>query len=230
MVSKKPTYNTPPKSYRLTNHPPKGVAPDFWETVNLKEALTSEEREFLDRSAAERYSLAEDIVLHKKMMQVLEMGLKQREAAIASGTLTKDVCGYDSRLDTVGVTHQFAAFLRTPEGEAIFNAGRLDDPSLTEPSTSLILPVPGSEGPVGVRGMCVKKKCKTHQMWGAILAKQVKHSIKELAAQAKEKLDLETRMRSNAAGRFRRKQMENNSVVVFDSSDSEDAEEDVVMG
>lgn len=42
--------------------------------------------------------------------------------------------------------------------------------------------------------------------------------MKELAAQAKEKLDGERRVRDGAAGRFRRRIHEGNSVVVLDES------------
>lgn len=165
----------------------------------------------IEKCATERFRLGQEMVFRKKMLQLIEMGLKQREAAIASGTLTKDVCGYDSRLDTVGVIHQFAAFVQSPEGEAIFEAGRLDSPS--EPAAT-------------AGTMCIKKKCKTHHLWGAILAKTVKHSIKELTAQAQEHVDTETRIRNNAAGRFRRKQLEGNTVRVFDSTDDEEDKDD----
>ncbi|KAK1780524.1 hypothetical protein QBC45DRAFT_408170 [Copromyces sp. CBS 386.78] len=80
--------------------------------------------------------------------------------------------------------------------------------------------------------MCTKKKCKTHSGWMGILSKNVKHTMKELAADAKEKLDTETRVRANAAGRYRRKMKEDNRVVVlYHSSDEEMSEdEDEEMG
>ncbi|KAK3330535.1 hypothetical protein B0H66DRAFT_598067 [Apodospora peruviana] len=218
---------------------PFGVSDDFWDKVDLNEVFTPEERGLLDSSAEERHSLVEEMGLYKKMLQLIEMALKRREAAIAAGKgagMTKDVCGYDTRLDTVCTTHQFAAFLKSPTGQAIFKSGRIDPPELGLPAP-LISPAaplttaenssavtPGAAGSDdGGGGMwCTKKKCKTHHLWGAILAKQVKHTIKELAAQAKEKVDVEERIRNSAAGRFRRKMKENNNVVVFDDSDGDD--------
>ncbi|KAK3363373.1 hypothetical protein B0T25DRAFT_587332 [Lasiosphaeria hispida] len=205
---------------------PFGVSDDFWQTVDLKEALTAEERSILDTSAAERYALGEEIVLCKKMLQLIDMALKRREAAIAAGKGTaKDLCGYDVRLDTVGVSHQFGAFLQSPSGEAIFKAGRLDappPPSSTNPGSTTAA---AENTDPFTAGMCLKKKCKPHVGWSAIMIKSAKHSIKELAAQAREKLAAEARVRDSAAGRFRRKRLENNSVVVYDS---DSAMEDVV--
>ncbi|KAM7209674.1 Set1 complex component spp1 [Naviculisporaceae sp. PSN 640] len=211
-------------NWRLGDEP-FGVEDNFWETVDPSVALTQEESDLIEKCATERFRLSQEMVLRKKMLQLLEMGLKQREAAIASGTLTKDVCGYDTRLNTVGVVHQFAAFISSPEGEAIFEAGRLESPL-------------SSEQPAGTTTagtMCIKKKCRPHNGWGAILAKNVKHSIKELTVQAQEHVHTETRIRNNAAGRFRRKQLEGNTVRVFDSPDDEvygddGAVKDVEMG
>ncbi|KAM7222818.1 hypothetical protein V8F06_001716 [Rhypophila decipiens] len=201
---------------------PFDIEPDFWQKVDLKVVLTQEERDILETSAAERYSKGEEISFRKKMLQIIEMGLKQREAAIANGTLPKDVCGYDTRLDTVGATAQFIAFAKSPEGEAILSAGRFEPPV----RTSLHLTSVEPDATKGV--MCVKKKCKTHQMWGAILTKNVKHLIRVLASEAKEHLDAETRLKENAAGRYLRSQLENNIVTRFDSTDDdEDSDEEV---
>ncbi|KAK3694799.1 hypothetical protein B0T22DRAFT_437850 [Podospora appendiculata] len=211
--------------------PPFGVSDDFWKTVDLNEALTSEEREILSRSAAERYALGEEIGLCQKMLQLIDMALKRRDAAIAAGKGSpKETCGYDWRLDTVDVAAQFAAFVKSPAGETIFKTGRLDAPDAPQSPTlraGLGAFVPAEqqhEADPLTAGMCTKKKCKPHLSWATILGKSVKHSIKELAAQAKEKLDLEARVRDSAAGRFRRKLHENNSVtVVGDDIDMSDA-------
>lgn len=72
----------------------------------------------------------------------------------------------------------------------------------------------GGDDPL-TAGMCAKKKCKPHNGWSAILTKTVKHDMKELAAQAKEKLDAEQRIRDGAAVRFRRKMKERNEVIVY---------------
>ncbi|KAK3372002.1 hypothetical protein B0H63DRAFT_496729 [Podospora didyma] len=220
---------------------PFGVPKDFWETVDCNRALTDEERHMLETSAAERYALGEEMVLCKKMLQLLEMATKRREAAIAAGRgTTKDLCGYDIRLDTIGVAHQFSVFLQSPQGEAIFKAGRLDAPSPSELAAATaavatnnneITRTGGAGGyENGIKeadpltaGMCIKKKCKPHAQWGVILTKDVRHAIKELAAQAKEKLDTEERVRESAASRFARKSRESSSAVTVCRGESESA-------
>ncbi|KAJ4408256.1 hypothetical protein N0V85_004252 [Neurospora sp. IMI 360204] len=248
---------------------PFGVPPNFWKTADLSVVLTPEERSILDHSAADRYALGEEIGLCKKMLQLLDMAVKRREAAIMAGKGTaKDLCGYDTRLDTVGAIHAFGVFLKSDEGEAIFGRGRLEAPLdlLALLSSQVHVKhedgdddeddedeeededdgsVDGVSGPgrrngingVGTKidpltaGMCTKKKCKPHSGWMGILSKNVKHTMKELAAEAKEKLDTETRVRASAAGRYRRKMKEDNKVVVlYRSSDEEMSDEDEEMG
>lgn len=203
--------------------PQKGVSDDFWATIERDQALTAEERGILDTLAAERYKLGEDIVLCKKMLQLLEMAVKRRDAAIAAGRGTaKDLCGYDIRLDTVCVFHQFAAFLSSPEGEAIFRNSRLDAPT---PGAS---DLPSDQGDVVdplTGGMCIKKKCKPHAGWNAIMTKDVRHSIKQLTVEAKEKLGREGRVRDCAASRYKRKQTENNTVIVHAPGSEMDVDE-----
>ncbi|KAK4157026.1 Set1 complex component spp1 [Chaetomidium leptoderma] len=221
--------------------PPFETPPNFWDLPTSSCALTPEEQALLTTSATARYQLGEEIVLCKKMLQLIDMALKQREAAIAAGKGTaKDLCGYDVRLDTVSATHQFALFLQTPRGEAIFKSGRLDvlDHTTTTTTTNnpdeqqhqqqqQPQPPPSAIGPNGTASssstdsndlsfanMCPKKKCKPHNGWSAILAKSVRHDMKELAAQAKEMLDAEQRVRDGAAGRFRRRIKEGNGVVL----------------
>ena len=149
------------------------------------------------------------------MLQLIDLTLTRREAAIAAGRGTaKDLCGYDFRLDSVATTHQFALFLASAQGEAVFKSGRLDPPVMEtrdRPDEGA-----GEQQQVDAvtAGMCAKKKCKAHNGWSAILTKAVKHDMKELAAQAKEKLDAEERVRDGAAGRFRRRMKERNGVVV----------------
>lgn len=217
------------------------MPPDFWDTVDPQDVLTEEQLDFLAVSAAHRHGLGEEIVLCKKMLQLVDMAQRRREAAIAASAplgkgqaLGKDFCGYDDRLDTVGATAAFAAFARSPQGETIFRAGRLDAPP--PGPAEMDGDHPGDGGDEGkdnnnsnsntavaasaTAGMCVKKKCKPHMQWSSILTKAVKHQIKELAAQAKEKLDAEERVRSAAAVRYRRRLKENNWVTVIES-DSE---------
>ncbi|EGZ77463.1 hypothetical protein NEUTE2DRAFT_100394 [Neurospora tetrasperma FGSC 2509] len=262
----KPGHDDPP--WHLGDEP-FGVPPNFWNTADLSVVLTPEERSILDRSAADRYALGEEIGLCKKMLQLLDMAVKRREAAIMAGKGTaKDLCGYDTRLDTVGAIHAFSVFLKSDEGEAIFKRGRMDAPTdllalLSESAVHIksehededdeqdgddeedeegsVNGVNGWDRRNGINGvpkidpltagMCTKKKCKPHSGWMGILSKNVKHTMKELAAEAKEKLDTETRVRASAAGRHRRKMKEDNRVVVlYRSSDEEMSDEDEEMG
>ncbi|KAL2131616.1 hypothetical protein VTI74DRAFT_4800 [Chaetomium olivicolor] len=209
--------------------PPFETPPNFWSHPSSSSALTPEEHTLLTTSASARYQLGEEIVLCKKMLQLIELALKRRDAAVAAGRGTaKDLCGYDFRLDSVGATHQFARFLASPQGEAIFKTGRLDPPDSPANGVSgedggvpiggvsgagTVPPVAGEYDPL-TAGMCTRKKCKPHGGWGGILTKAVKHDMKELAAQAKEMLDAEQRVRDGAAGRFRRRMKEKNGVRV----------------
>ncbi|KXX79263.1 Set1 complex component spp1 [Madurella mycetomatis] len=238
LLDTSPSPSQPPDtpSWKL-GQTPFSTPPDFWDLpTSHQSALTPEERHLLSQSATHRYQLGEEIVLCKKMLQLIDMALKRREAAIAAGRGTaKDLCGYDFRLDTVGTTHQFALFIQSPHGEAIFKAGRLDPPSSSPSSSSspqdmmsngATAAEEGGDDPL-TAGMCAKKKCKPHNGWSAILTKTVKHDMKELAAQAKEKLDAEQRIRDGAAVRFRRKMKERNGVIVYgDDMGSEEMDVD----
>ncbi|KAK0655826.1 hypothetical protein B0T16DRAFT_319638 [Cercophora newfieldiana] len=210
---------TQDKSWKLGDIP-FGVSPDFWDTVDINTVLTTEERSILERSAADRYELGEKIELCRKMLQLMEMAVKRREAAIAAGKGTaKDLCGYDTRLGAVGVTYQFGVWLQTPEGEATFKAGRLEAP-ITDgiSSTSEAATTSGETPDPLTAGMCIKKKCKPHSGWNALLTKMVKHDMRELASEAKEKLDREHHVRNSAARRWKRKHVEKNSVHHYNSS------------
>lgn len=194
---------------------PFGIPPNFWETTPTHKVFTNEESTLLARSAAERHKLGEEIVLSRKMLAMIDYAIKNRESLVQSAsypTITKDFCGYDYRLDTVGAPASFAAFTAPGQpGEAILRAGKLELPSDKTVEAITIV-------------MCTKKKCKPHAGWIGILTKMVKHQIKELAAQAKEMLDYEARIKDCAAVRYRRKQREDHSVVVFDDDvDMEDA-------
>jgi COMPASS component SPP1 len=141
------------------------------------------------------------------MLQLLDMALSRREAAIASGRIpgaAKDFCGYDTRLIVVGTTHQFGEWLATPEGGAIFRNGKLEAPEGDE------------EGDPLTASMCMKKKCKAHAGWGPMLTKTVRHDMKEWAAEAKGRLEREQHVRASAARRWMRKQRERNSVEYLD--------------
>ena len=230
------------------------MAPDFWDTVDPAAVLTHEESAFLASSATDRYSLAEEIVLCKKMLQLLDMASEQRRAAVAARSLESDGCGYDARLDSVGAQHAFAAFVKSPAGEAVFTAGKLTPPTTAPPpALSQRAEEDGAEGkgdgaarggeeeeeeegrmqhvyagvadPLG-GGMCERRRCKPHAGWYNTLARAIRHQMKELAAQAGEKLDAEARVREGAAVRYRRKAHERNWVAVLDESSDDDDDDD----
>ncbi|KAI3327260.1 hypothetical protein HD806DRAFT_486554 [Xylariaceae sp. AK1471] len=173
--------------------------------------LSEEEQTFLQTSAAERLALGNEIVQYKKMMQLLDWSNSRRQAAIEAGKFTKDSCGYDWRLDTVSVRVQFAAWLDTPEGQAVFKAGKLEAPLPNTPDnqdTSL------SVDPA-IRGTCDRKRCKPHNGWYKLLMSAVRVLVKETATAAANKLEAEEAMRSSAEARYERRQLENNYVEVL---------------
>ncbi|KAK4466708.1 Set1 complex component spp1 [Cladorrhinum samala] len=209
----------PPRAPFATPH-------NFWESPPPG-VLTPEESSILLQSATDRHQLGEEIMLCKKMMQLVDMGIARRDAAIAAGKGTnKDLCGYDVRLDVVGTPYQFGLFLQSPAGEVIFRSGMLE--AVTENIAAGVLGnVRGSgvvdegisEDPVW-GGMCLRKKCPPHKQWRDILTKMVKNSIKELAREAGQKLDAEQRIRDSAAERYLRLQRENNSVQIERDDDT----------
>ncbi|KAI1391948.1 uncharacterized protein F4822DRAFT_389012 [Hypoxylon trugodes] len=167
--------------------------------------LSEEEQTFLKNSAAERLALGNEIVQYKKMMQLIDWANHRRQLAIEAGKFTKESCGYDWRLDTVSVRHQFGEWLETPEGQATFKAGKLDTPL-----------DPNLQGDSATRGMCEKKRCKPHNGWYKLLMSAVRILIKETATAAADKLNAEDDMRQAAEARFERRQIEKNSVEYLD--------------
>jgi COMPASS component SPP1 len=135
------------------------------------------------------------------MISLVEMVQERRRAAISAGRFAEDICGYDQRLDSIGARDAFAAFVKSPEGEAIFQASKVDDP-LGE----------GDE----VRGMCERKRCKIHSGWHKMLLLAIKYQIKEMADQAAEVGEEERILRGAAEERWRRRQAEQNWVEVLD--------------
>lgn len=186
------------------------------------DVLSDEEQAFLQGSAAERLALGNEIVQYKKMMQLMEWANQRRQAAAESGRFAKDSCGYDWRLDTVSVRHQFAAFLDTPEGQAIFKAGRLDtplpDPNFeTDPNHGLA----GDGADPTTRGMCERKRCKPHAGWYKLLTGAVRVLMKETATAAADKLEAEDALRREATVRYERRRLENNWVEVLGGEEYE---------
>ncbi|KAH6651835.1 hypothetical protein BKA67DRAFT_537687 [Truncatella angustata] len=166
--------------------------------------LSDEEQKFLQTSAAERLSLGNEIVQYKKMMQLIDWANQRRQTAIELGKLTKDSCGYDNRLDVVSVRHAFVAWIDSPEGQAIFTAGKLDTP------------VELNEGDEATMNMCEKKRCKAHNGWYKILTSAVRNQVKETATAAADKLEAEEVLRQEAETRFERRQLEKNWVQVIE--------------
>ncbi|KAH7316662.1 hypothetical protein B0I35DRAFT_260607 [Stachybotrys elegans] len=161
--------------------------------------LSAEENEVLEGKARMRFQLAEETMLCHKMLTLIEYVQARRRAAIDAGRIGEDVCGYDWRLDVVSARDAFAAFAKSPEGDAIFEAGQIGDP-LGE----------GDE----IRGMCERKRCKPHGGWQKLLALGIKHHIKVLAAEAADVAEEERMLREAAVERNRRKQAEKNWVEV----------------
>lgn len=224
-----------------TNSVP-AVPPEFWSKVDPGRVFTPEEQAFLSDSAAERYALAEEIVLNKKMQQLLDLANERRKAAISISLMDKDTCGYDVRLDLVGCPVEFALFARSAQGEAIYRTNSLasentwTDEQLRELRRRLRAQdgsgVAEEDGPddedseggqgrarginLALAGMCDRRRCKPHAGWYNIFTKSTRHVIKELARQAKEKLDAETRVREAAATRYFRKMHESTAVRRLD--------------
>jgi hypothetical protein len=169
------------------------------------------------------------------MLQLIELAIARREAAIAAGIpgITKDICGYDTRLDTVGAAHQFSLFLQSPQGQSIFSTRSLDNPPYVtttiknpEDDTPAATSSNSAETAAGqdprTAGMCLRKKCKPHNGWGALLTKTVRHDIRELALQIRELLEAEQRVRDGAAGRFMRRMKERNEVIAIEEDEDDD--------
>lgn len=183
--------------------------------------LTPEEQNFLSASAADRYALAEEIVLNKKMQQLLDVANERRKAAIAAGQFDKDTCGYDARLDLVGSPAEFALFVKSPQGEAIYKSNSLaGEATWTEEQLAALqakAAEDAKEWTLATAGMCDRRRCKPHASWYNIFTKSTRHLIKELARQAKEKLDAETRVREAAATRYFRSRHERTAVRRLDA-------------
>ncbi|KAK2056023.1 PHD-finger domain-containing protein [Colletotrichum caudatum] len=156
--------------------------------------LTEEEVDILKTSAAERYKMGEEVVLCQKMLQLLDWANDRRRALVASKRLDDAACGYDHRLDQVGVVGPFANWLASDQGREVFQAGSLD----------------GGADDDG--NICDKKRCKAHQGWFSIHTRDVRYQMKLLAMDANKRLDKEHLIKQSAAERRLRKDAENNYV------------------
>lgn len=163
--------------------------------------LTAEEEYLIQTSAAERYKMGEEIVLCQKMLQLLDMASEHRKELIQAKKFDDSACGYDSRLDTVGVQAPFAHWLSQEEGMEVFRAGTL--------AHGVILV--GDD-----KNICDKKRCKPHQGWFAIHSRDVRYQMKLLAADAKKQLNREREIREAALERRLRNAREGNRVSYHD--------------
>ena len=147
------------------------------------------------------------------MLHLLELANDRHRAAIDAKAMEKDACGYDWRLDCVGVQAQFAAFMQCPDGEAIFasKGGKLGAPVAADGG----FVVEGQPSDPRVDGMCRRRKCKPHNGWLNTHTRHVRFQVKELAREAKERLDKETSVRNSAARRYFRRKYEDSAVIVL---------------
>lgn len=136
------------------------------------------------------------------MITLVELAQERRRAAITAGRFGEDICGYDSRLDTISARDAFAAYAKSPEGEAAFRESKLGDP-LGEDDAA--------------RGMCERKRCKVHSGWQKMLPLGIKYQVREMANQAAEVAQEEGIVREAAGERWKRKQAEKNWVEVVDA-------------
>ena len=135
------------------------------------------------------------------MLTPIELVQERRRAAINAGKFAEDICGYDQRLDTISARDAFAAYLKSPEGQTVFETSKLDDPL--------------GEGDA-TRGMCERKRCKTHSGWQKALALGIRHQIREIAAEVEEVGEEERIVKEASAERWKRKRAENNWVEVLE--------------
>jgi COMPASS component SPP1 len=174
--------------------------------------LTLEEQALLATSAADRASLAAEIVLFQQMLSLLDRANERHRAAVASGSCERDACGYDARLDAASAPAQFAAFLASPDGQVLFPQGPESPPTGPLPP-----PVAAAEGE---DGMCRRRKCKPHNGWYVIHSRHARFMAKELARESTQLLDREARVREAAAQRFLRRGQERFEVIHFASGET----------
>lgn len=163
--------------------------------------MNDEEKAFLENAAKTHAKLAEETQLCHQMLALTELAQERRRAAISAGRFSEDICGYDSRLDTVSARDAFAAFIQSPEGQSILGEAALGDPM--------------GEGDE-VRGMCDRKRCKVHSGWHKMLVVAVKYQIREMASQDAEVEERERTMKEAAAERWKRRQAEGNWLEVVE--------------
>ncbi|CAK7269573.1 COMPASS (complex proteins associated with Set1p) component [Sporothrix epigloea] len=183
--------------------------------------MTVEERETTESSAADRIRLAEQIAMCQKMLQLLDMAKARSQDAIKAGLVERDSCGYDRRLQHVGVQPHFQQFLASPEGVALFREEELQAPRFDNNGLPIDYcklsrsgngePADGDDGDnaddnnkaanAETAGMCGRRKCKAHASWFTTLARDVRMQKQEFTRQAAALRNNETRIRLAAIQR-----------------------------
>lgn len=164
--------------------------------------MSDEEKAFLDNASKARLQLAEESALCDKMLTLVELAQEHRRAAITAGRFGEDICGYDSRLDTISARDAFAAYASSAEGQATFKESTLGGDGLSPDEA--------------FKGMCERKRCKVHSGWHKMLPLGIKYQIREMANQAAEWEEKESIMREGASERWKRRQAEKNWVEAVD--------------
>lgn len=107
------------------------------------------------------------------------------------------------------------------QGEAIYKSNSLTaEGSWTEAQVAVMKAETEESGKAWreeTAGMCERRRCKPHVSWYSIFTKSTRHVIKELAREAKEKLEAETRMKEAAATRYFRRRHEQTLVRRLDA-------------
>ncbi|KAL5598954.1 hypothetical protein BROUX41_003727 [Berkeleyomyces rouxiae] len=199
-------------TYKLVRQP--FLTPDSNNDESEDEYLSSEEQSLLAQSSADRAALATEVELCRKMLTLVDRVTERHRAAVTSGFITNDICGYDSRLDCVCVQAAFAVFLSTQEGEASFAQDELQPPLGELAAVAAIEEENDPDHRHATAGMCDKKRCKAHQGWAAMFHKAVKNQIRQLTNQIADLLSDEEVIRSAALERYGRKKVEKNWVEV----------------
>ncbi|PHH61027.1 hypothetical protein CDD81_849 [Ophiocordyceps australis] len=185
-----------PFSGKVPNEESKDDMDDF-----VGKILSDEEKKILQDAVETRKKLSQEKRLYNEMMLLVENAQERRRAAIAAGHFTDDICGYDSRLDTVLARDAFAAYIESAEGMAAL--------SLCDAATT------GQEAQVPLQGICDRKRCKGHSGWQKMFPHSIKQQIRDLDKQAAAVAAEEKVVREAAVERWKRKQTENNWVEVI---------------
>ncbi|EQL01148.1 Set1 complex component spp1 [Ophiocordyceps sinensis CO18] len=193
-------------TWKVARTPFSGALPNETSDEGKDDALTrilsEEEKTVLDNASKARLQLEEESVLCDKMLTLVELAQEHRRAAITAGRIGEDICGYDSRLDTISARDAFAAYATSAEGEATFKASKLGGDALSPDEA--------------FKGMCERKRCKVHSGWHKMLPLGIKYQIREMANQAAERGEEQSIVREAARERWKRKQAEKNWVEVVD--------------